>query len=513
MTVARTSSPASATTLLLGIVTVKVLAHFAIDLSGRYGYFRDELYYIACSRHLALGYVDHPPFSIFLLAIERRLLGESLLGIRFLPVIVGAAVVLLTAVMVRQLGGRRFAQGLAALAVLLAPVMLIQDLWYSMNSYDILFWTLASYLVIRILKEPTPQKWLALGVVIGLGLMNKYSIGFLCIGLAGGLLITRERRLLRSRWPWLAAGLAVLIFLPHVLWEWQHGFPTIEFMRNAEETKNIQMTPWHFLLSQFDETGRAAAVLWVLGLVYCLLHRDAKLYRLFGWMYLVIFAFMVTRNAKAYYLTPIYPLLWAFGAVGLEKFAERRGRRWLAPVAVGLLVLSGMISLPFALPVLPVDTFIAYQRMLGATPPQEERQEMGALPQYYADMFGWPAMVGAIAAAYDSLTPSEQSSCAILMNNYGEAGAVDFFGRDRNLPKAISGHNNYWLWGPRGLTGEVVIRLGGDVEKMRANYAEVRQVGVFHDDYCMPYENQPVFVLKRRHASLAQDWPSFKHYE
>jgi hypothetical protein len=505
---------ANATTLILALAAIKVVAHVVVAAAGRYGYFRDELYYVACSDHLALGYVDQPPLSIFVLALTRRLFGDSLVGLRLLPAVVGASVIVLTAAIARRLGGGRFAQLLAATGVLLAPVMLIQSLWFSMNAFDILFWTLSAYLIVLLIQEDDPKRWLTFGVVVGIGLLNKYSIGFLCIGLAAGLLLTPERRYLARPWLWLGAAIASALFLPHALWEVAHRFPSLEFMRNAALEKNAPITPWGFLLGQFDQTGKGGSVVWLMGLLFCFAHREGRRYRLFGWMYVAIFTVMAMGHAKAYYLSPICPALMAFGAVGIEAWSRERRWTWMKPLAFALVLGFGIVSVPFALPVLPVETFIRYQRFLGVTPAQEEREAMGALPQYYADMLGWETMVAAIAAAYDSLSPQEKKVTALSMNNYGEAGAIDFFGARYGLPKAICGHNNYWLWGPRGLTGEVVIRLGGDEKKMRESYADVRRAGVFHAEHCMPYEdNQPIYVCRKRHIPLTQVWAGFKHFE
>jgi hypothetical protein len=503
-----------AVSLLVSLALLKVAAHLVIDVAGRYGYFRDELYYVACSDHLALGYVDHPPLSIFILALSRGLFGDSLVGLRLLSTFAGGIVIVLTGVIVRRLGGGRFAQLLAAVAVLFAPIMLIQNMWFSMNAFDILFWTLALYLVVLVVETENPKRWLGFGVVIGLGLLNKYSIGFLCIGLVAGMLLTPMRRHLTGRWFWSGAVIAALLFLPHVLWEVAHGFPSIEFMRNAALEKNAPITAWSFLLGQFDATGEAAAALWILGLFYCFVPRNGRRYRFVGWMYVAIFVLMVAGHAKAYYLSPVYPTLLAFGALHLETWARQRRWRWIKPFAFVPIVAIGVVNLPFAMPVLPVDTFIRYQSRLGATPSTEERQEMGALPQYYADMFGWEKMVATIAAAYQGLSPEEREVAAIVMDNYGEAGAIDFFGPRHGLPKAICGHNNYWIWGPRDRTGEVIIRLGGNEERMRQAYADFQRVGTFTDEYCMPYENnKPVYVCRRRHIPLSHNWEIWKHFE
>jgi hypothetical protein len=187
---------------------------------------------------------------------------------------------------------------------------------------------------------------------------------------------------------------------------------------------------------------------------------------------------------------------------------------WLKPILLALVLISGIAFAPFSIAVLPAETFIAYSKALGITPSTPEKKQLSRLPQFYADMFGWEKMAAAVANAYNMLSPEEKMKCAIIANNYGEAGAIDFFGRQYDLPRAISGHNNYWLWGPHGATGAVVIRLGGTLEAMKESYGEVIQTGIFRDDYCMPYENNmTVWIAKNRRASLKDDWTGFKHYD
>ena len=210
----------------------------------------------------------------------------------------------------------------------------------------------------------------------------------------------------------------------------------------------------------------------------------------------------------------MFPMLFALGAFSLEKFYLKLNRRWIKPAILAVLFAGGIITAPFALPLLPVETFISYSQALGVAPSTPEKKKLNKLPQFYADMFGWEKMAASVAGAYNTLTPEEKKKCAIIGNNYGEAGAIDFFGRKYNLPKAISGHNNYWLWGCRDATGDVVIRLGGSQEAMLESYKEVEQAGVFSDEYCMPYENnKPIYVCKSRRTPLKDDWSAFRHYE
>jgi len=497
------------------LALVKLAVHLGTNLFGGYGIFRDEFYYIACSQRLAWGYVDQPPFSIAALWLNRHLFGDSLFALRLLPAIAGAITMFLAGLLAKRLGGGRFAQALAAVSVLCAPLLLGMNGYFSMNSFDILFWTLAFCLIARSAENGVLKHWLFLGTVLGLGLLNKISVLWLGAGLLLGLLLTAQRRRLLTKGPWLAAGLALLLFLPHLAWQFLNGFPTLEFIRNASGGKYVAASPLAMLMEQVLNMNPATWIFWLPGLAYFLVARPARRFRILPIIYLAVFAILaVNGSSKSEYLGPMFPMLFALGAVALERFIARFNWRWLKPVTLLQLIVSAIVIAPLAIAVLPVERYIAYAGALGMAPSTPEKKELGRLPQHYADCFGWEKMVKAVAAAYETLAPEEKAQCAIMANNYGEAGAIDFYGPKYGLPRAISGHNNYWLWGPRGATGEVVIRLGGALEAMRESYAGVTQAGVFHDDYCMPYENDmAVWVLRGRRTPLAPEWADFKHFE
>jgi hypothetical protein len=501
--------------LLASLGLVKLMVHLATNRFGGYGIFRDELYYIACSNHLAWGYVDQPPLSIALLRLNRLFFGDSLFALRLLPAVAGAAVVVLAGLTARRLGGGKFAQGLAACCVIVAPLMLGADSIFSMNSFDVLFWTSAFFLMIAIVENDHPKYWIFLGAVLGLGLLNKISVLWLGAGFFIGLLCTRHRKLLMTAGAWLAVGIAFALFLPHIIWQVANGFPTLEFIRNASTGKYVAASPLMMLAGQVMNMNPLTLVIWLPGLIYFLIARPARQFRILPVIYFLVFLILAANgSSKSEYLGPMFPMLFALGGVASEKFLIRFSRRWLKPVILSLLFLSGILLAPFAIAVLPIGSFIAYSRLLGAAPSTPEKKELGPLPQHYADMFGWEKMTAVVAAAYGTLTPAEKAQCAIVARNYGEAGAIDFFGPKYGLPGAISGHNNYWLWGPRGATGEVVIRLGGSPESMKESYRDLIQAGRFHDDYCMPYENDlAVWVLKNRRTPLSADWAEFKAYE
>ena len=372
------TKPASAGIAVPGAFALVKLALHLFTSHG-YGYFRDELYYLACAARLDWGYVDHPPLSVALLALNRALLGDSLPALRFLPALAGAGAVFFTGLITRDLGGGRFAQALACVCALVAPVYLALGHFYSMNVFDVLFWTLGSWLVVRIVREGRPGLWPALGVVVGLGLMNKLSMLWFVGGLGLGLLATRERRLLLTRGPVLAALVATVLYLPHVLWQFRHGFPTLEFMHNATSYKMASVSFGKFMGDQLLVMNPVNAIVWFSGLVLALRGRENALGRILGVSYLAVFALLVgSGTARAAYLSPAYPPLFALGALGIERATSTGRLAGLARITlVALLGLSGVALLPLAVPVLPVDRFVSYSRGPGPPPPQRGAQGDG----------------------------------------------------------------------------------------------------------------------------------------
>ncbi len=447
------------------------------------------------------------------------MLGNSIFALRILPSLAGALTVIITGLMVRQLGGGRFAQALAALAVIITGIYLALNSFYSMNSFDILFWALSAFIIILIIKKDKPKLWPLFGLVAGLGLMNKYSMLFFGFGLLGGLLLTSHRKYLLSKWFWLAGLIAFIIVLPHIIWEIQHDFPSIEFMRNASQYKNYPISPLEFLSGQLLLLSFINGPLCLVGLYYYFFHKDGKPYRLFGWIFVIILLVMIALKAKAYYIAPVYSMLFASGALAIEKFIHKLNWRWLKPAFISLMIISGIIVSPIAIPVLPVETFIKYAEFIGIVPPKMERSEMGALPQHFADRFGWENIVNTIARVYHTLTPEEQSKCIIFARNYGQAGAIDFFAEKYDLPRATCNHNNYWLWGLGERSGEIAIYIGfngemkENVKYLKQYFQEVEHAATIKCTYCMPYENNlPIFICRKPKVSLQEVWESLKEY-
>ena len=499
---------------LIGLPLATLLLHL-VFFRG-YGYFRDELYYLACADHMAWGYVDHPPLCVALLWLVRHALGDSLFAIRLLPALAGATTVLLAGLLARRLGGSRFAQTLAMLSTLVAPELLAIGSVFSMNALDVLIWTASAYLLVRALDEERPSWWLALGVVLGLGLLNKISVLWLGFGLAAGLLLAR-RDTLRRRGPWLAGTIAVVLFLPYLGWEMRLGWPTLEFMRNATSEKMAPVTPWAFALTQILNQHPLTFPVWLAGLGYFLFMRPNRAFRPLGIVYVAGFLILVViGKSRAGYLAPAYPMLYAGGAVAIASFFEARRLRLAPSAIVALLLVGGAITAPLAMPILRVEKYLAYAGALGQKASTEEKKEVAALPQFFADMQGWERWVEGVASAYRALPLDARAKAAIFASNYGEAGAIDLLGRSLGLPRAISGHNNYWLWGPEGYSGEVMLMLvpAAARPRLEQGFESVEQVGTLECGHCMPYENhRPVFLCRGSRLPLEALWPRLKHYD
>ncbi len=503
---------AAGSSFLLAFAAAKLLLHL---LTARgYGYFRDELYYIACTDHLDWGYVDQPPLSILLLWISRHLFGDSLFALRLLPALAGAATVYLTGWTCRRMGGGRLAQALAMLSVIVAPAYLFIDHIFSMNAFDVLFWTAAAAVLVRVFDDGDRRLWILLGAVLGAGLLNKISVLWLGFGLLIGLRASRAQRgWYMTPWPWISGALSLAIFSPHVAWQVAHGWPTLRFMENAARLKMASTTPWRFLADAVLLMHPLTLPVWTAGLALLLFGTTTRKFRPLGTIFLVVVALLLAFRSKPYYLAPACTVLLAAGGVAIERFLARR--RWTRAAVPALVALAagGIILAPMGLPLLPVGTFVRYASFLGIQPGSGERHEIGTMPQHFADMFGWEEMVAAVARAYDTLSPDEKPRAGIFAQNYGEAGAIDFFGKGLGLPEASSGHNAYWHWGPPERSVDTWIILGGDEADNREVCGDLLEVARTDCDLCMPYEDDlPVYVCRRLRTPVADLWPTVKKY-
>jgi hypothetical protein len=497
--------------LLFGVFAfAKVLIHLVFNGWGHYNYFRDEYYYIDCSDHLGWGYVDHPPLSILILWLTRLLIGDSLLAIRIPVIIAGAATVVIAGLITRAMGGGRTAQALACLTFLFAPVYLTFSSFFSMNAFDVLIWASAVYVLVQIVQTDNPRLWIWFGIIAGLGMENKVSVGFLGAALAVMMAFTPQRKHYLKPQLWIGGAIAGAIFLPHLIWQAANEWPTREFMYNATHYKNVPLSLSKFIEGQLLMMNPASSLIWIAGIVFAMAAREGKRFRLFALMYVFLVIVFWWTNGKVYYVAPAYPLIVPLGAIAWERMTTRS--RWVAGIPATLIIVVGALISPLAIPVLMPDAFFKYQTVVGK-PPQQEKTHAGPLPQHLGDRIGWEEMVSMIDGAYKTLSESDRAKCAILVSNYGEAGAVNLYGPKLGLPRAISGHMTNYLWGPQGATGEVVLAYWDDKSTLDELFTEVTEVRRIHHMYVMHRQNnRPLYLCRGMKVPMDVAWQQFKRY-
>lgn len=496
---------------VLCIAVAKMALNLAVTLGD--DYFRDEYYYLACARRLAWGYVDHPPLSIAVLAATRAALGDGLVAIRLPAILAGGVGVVLVGLLARTMGAGRTAQWVAALAFAVMGTSLVFPSYFSMNPFDQVFWLLAALIAAVILGGGEVRLWLLFGVVVGFGLLNKVSIGFFVFGLMVGLALSPRRGQLLSPWLWAGGLIAAAMLTPHLVWQVFNGFPTAEFIRNAQTLKIVAQPPLAFLGAQVLQANPATLPLWLGGLAALLLMPSLRPYRPLGIAFVAVLGLFLVQQAKPYYLAPAYPPLLAAGAIALERWRDRRQWNWLAPVVAVLLLTSGTMVALLSLPILAPPTYARFSGALGITAPQEERQQLAALPQFLADRYGWENLAATVARVHAALPRNERARAVILAGNYGEAGALEFYAPRFGLPPVISGHNNYWLWGPGAATGEVVIVVGIAPQDLAAHCQSLEEATRVVSPHALPREtNLPVMICRGLRQPPTRLWGLLKRY-
>jgi hypothetical protein len=486
---------------------------FLVHLFGNahYGFFRDELYFIVCGMHPQWGYVDQPPV-VPLLAALSQIFGHSLLLLRIVPALFAAGGVYVTCLLVEAFEGGIFAQALASIAFLFAGVLLSFGAKVGPDEVGLWTWPLLALLVVRIVRGADTRLWLAAGAVAGLSFESKYSVVFFLIALFGSIALTPERRVLFNRWFAFGCTIMFAIALPNVIWQAANHFPMWELLRNGQNGKNIIVGPLLYMAQQILITNLFLFPVWVLGLVWLL--RKAA-FRFLGFAYVIIIIEMIVLHGKHYYPADIYPILLAAGAVQIETWTSTARIARIAIVAYALIL--GPLFVPYSLPILPEPAFIAYQSRLEdilhipkTALATEHNREASALPGDWADMHGWPELAAAVKRVYDALPPKDRAQAVVVAQNYGEASAIEFFTPE--IP-VISGHNQFWLWGTHGFSGNVIIDFDGDCGAKEHLFKRATQAAMFNAPYTIGWEtNDPIMVCRGINVPITTLWPSLKNY-
>ena len=516
-----TSRKSDVSTYAMPAVWAICFAKLALHVyfNDRYGYFRDEFDYLSCGEHLAWGYVDQPPLVPFLAELSRMVLGESLRAVRFLPALASSLLVVQTAVLAREFGGRGFALVLAALCAALAPQYLSNGSLLGTNCLEPVLWMGCAYFAIRAVKYDAPRNWLWFGVLAGLGLENKYSIALFGAGIVLGLLLTRQRRAVMDKWFWLGGLAALLIFLPNLLWNYSNDWPFVQLMQAIRaEGRDVVLPLPDYFVQQTLLVNPLTAPLWLCGLGALVFARRFAPLRFLGVSYVFCFVALFAMHGKNYYLAPIYPMLLAAGAAVLERVleGERRQRQllWAKTIVVALLLASGVHLMPIVVPVFTPDDFLAYTKTLPfKLPVMEHSHARAALPQWYSDQFGWQEIVDETAMAWQRIPEAQRADCGIFAQDYGQAGAIDFLGPRQGVPHALSGDRTYFLWGPRGYSGDCMIVLDDRKEVLEGYFEHVEYVGTSAPSPWALEAEIPVYICTgKKFTSLEQLWPKIKRW-
>lgn len=485
-----------ATAILLVLAGISFVVHMLV--AGNYGYYRDELYYLADGRHLQAGYVDQPLMMGWVAALLRVIAGDGLVAIHVVPALACALIIVITGLMARELGGGRVGQLIAGTTVLFAVILYGFGSMFTMDVLDQLWVAAASLVLLRILRLNSPRLWPLIGVIVAVALLTKLTVLFFCLALALALLLTPQRRHLLTPWPWLAAGIAVTGLLPYLIWNALNGWPTWEFWHHYGR---FSTSPDVFFAGQIVQMNPIGFLLAVAGLVFYFRTSGSR-YRLLGWTFVFLYLILTYLRVKAYFIAPAYPILFAPGAVLLERWRLPSLLTLIRPAYLVALALVGALIAPDVLPILPPATLA---------------RSYPTYSESLADRFGWNTLTTDVERVYASLPPVQRAQSCVLTSNYGEAAALQQLAGPNRLPPVISAQNDYYIWGPGRCTGRVLIVVDSrpsEVPKLRPHYTHVALAAVHHCRYCVDYERSVrIYVLSGAEKRLfPQLWQRLKHF-
>ena len=488
----------------LSIIILLSLIKFSVQWVGNqnYGFHRDELLHLSVSEHLAWGYFEFPPLIAWLGKISYWFFDYSLWGVRLLPTLAGLGILLLCCLMARDLGGKTKAIFLAGVCTLAFLPFYRNHTLFQPVAFDQLFWTWGFYLLIRYINTQKTNYLLWLGLIFGLGLLNKYTIALWAIGVGVGLCLCFYERgkLYRNKWLYLGGLLAFLVVLPNVVWQYQHDFPFLLHLQVLKAKQLDHISWWAFGREQLDFPLTLAVS--ILGLVAFFRDRELKKYRSIGVAVTTTFVVMWLLQSKSYYLFAIYPVLFAGGAVQLEKLLHKRPV--LLYAAAFILLASAAPFIPYATPILPIEAFVKYAG-------QKEVEGRVELTGDYADMFGWEEQVKLVDSLYQTLSEEEKNNCVIWAENYGEAGALKILGKKYGLPDPISRHGSFWLWGYGNKDASVWISLGNETNSVEYVFAETELIRIITHKYAIGEENGiPLYQCRKSKVAIEKWWSDYE---
>lgn len=484
--------------IIIFFAFTKLIIHLIFNTN--YGFHRDEFLYLALGDHLAWGYMEVPPV-IAIFGKIALILGGDLFIVRLFPALIGFVMILLIGIMVKDLGGKKWAQAFACIAFILSPAFLRTNTLFQPVSFNQLCWFLSAVLIIKLIKSQNPKFWYYIGLVAGLGILTKYSIAFFLTAFFFGLLLTPHRRWLKTKYPYIALGIALVISCPNLLWQFQHNLPIVTHMTELSQTqlKNVQIPG--FMTSQFL-MHNAGLYVWLPGLLYLFFSTKMSPYKILGWIYLLIILLLVLLSGKGYYSMGAYLMLMAVGGIAIESLVESKAA-WLKYVLVCLFVTLSIPLVPYGMPVLAIENMQKYCTYMKDKfkldgPLRWEDGKIYSLPQDYADMHGWEEISVRVSKIYNSLSPEEQKSCLIYGGSYGHAGSINYYREKYNLPEAYSFNGSHIMWMPDSVNFDNQIMID-DVSQTSSTWFNNMELV---DQVQNPYAREPGYIYYRSNPKI-----------
>jgi hypothetical protein len=485
------------------IIALLALIKLAIHLLGNrnYGFQRDELLHLSVSEHLDWGYFEFPPFIAFMGKIAHFIFDYSLSGVRVFSTLAGVGILVLCCLIAKELGGKTKAILLAGVSVLAFVPFYRNHTLFQPVAFDQFFWTLGFYFLLKYFNTKNAKFLIFLGITAGLGLMNKYTILVWGLGIVVGLLFYEKGKLFKNKWLYIAGFITFLIVLPNIIWQIQHHFPLLSHLQKLKESQLDEIGPFDFAIEQLKHPF--TLIISLIGLLAYFLDADLKKYKTFGIAALVIFATMWLMQSKAYYFFAIYPILFAGGAVKIEKLLQKKPN-WNYIVA-SVLFLPTLPFLPHAIPILPIETYVNYSDL------ESDKEGHIELTDDYADMFGWEEQVQLVDSLYQGLSSEDKGNCIIWAENYGEAGAIKIIGKKYQLPDPVCSNGSFWLWGTGDTNGEVCISIGNEKQAVERVFGDFKLIKMIKHKYAIEEENNiPVYICRNPKINIKQKWSSLE---
>lgn len=488
----------------LPIILILSVVKFSVQWLGNrnYGFHRDELLHLSVSEHLAPGYMEFPPFIGFVGRLSYLLFDYSLSGVRLFPTLAGVGILILCCAMAKALGGKSRSVLLSGICILAFLPFYRNHTLFQPVAFNQLFWTLGFYFIIKFMNSRNKKFLVLCGIALGLGLLNKYTILVWAFGVFTGLFFYERGAIYKSKWVYIAGGIGLLIFLPNVIWQWQHDLPLLKHLESLNRKQLNDVNPMDFGLTQLKFPF--TLIISILGLTALLIDKNLKKYRAVGISVIVIFFSLWVLGAKAYYVFPVYPVLFAGGAVKIESLLSKK------PVLISIIAVvilaPSVFFIPEATPVLPIEKFVQYKGL-------QEKNGRVELTGDYADMFGWEEQVKLVDSIYRSLSPEERQNCVIWAENYGEAGAVKILGEKYGLPDPISRHGSFWTWGYGNKDAEVWISLGNEKPSVEHVFEEIKLVKTITHKYAIEEENGiPLYLCRKPKIDIEKWWEDYREH-